>query len=201
MDKELKVFIYKSLYAGILIGIGDIAYIALENKILAACLFSLGLLTVIERGLNLYTGKIGYHALPVWKFIVMFAGNFVGIALTVLCTAYYAKPDMVENMKAIAEAKFSKGYIAYVILGILCGMCMYIAVSCKNKIITILAIMMFILCGFEHCIADIPYFLVYMNPVTLVKLLLVVLGNSVGAIFLNILDEGKWVSAKAEKAV
>ena len=53
--------IKKALYAGILVGIGDIAYITIKNNYIGAMLFSLALLTVINSDLNLYTGKIGFY--------------------------------------------------------------------------------------------------------------------------------------------
>lgn len=178
----------KSIYAGILIGIGDIIYLSLDNKILAAFLFSLGLLTVINQQLNLYTGKIGFHNLPILEYIKMFFGNVAGIS-GICIIGFMAKPLLISHMKEVSYVKFSHSYIEMLMLGILCGMCMYIAVSCKKFYITIMAIMVFILCGFEHCIADIPYYLVNVNLTNTIKLLMVILGNSIGSIFLNMLEK------------
>ena len=58
--KEYADFLIKGVYAGIMIGIGGIAFLSLENKIAGSFFFSLGLLTVCMYGMNLYTGKIGY---------------------------------------------------------------------------------------------------------------------------------------------
>ena len=59
LKKYLDFFI-KGIYAGIMIGIGGIAYLAIPNKIVGSFIFSIGLLTVCMYGMNLYTGKIGY---------------------------------------------------------------------------------------------------------------------------------------------
>lgn len=48
----------KSIYAGIMIGLGGIAYLAVQGGLLGAFLFSIGLISVIEFDLNLYTGKV-----------------------------------------------------------------------------------------------------------------------------------------------
>ena len=48
------------LAAGILIGIGGTVFLACENKIVGAVLFSVALLCICLRGYALYTGKIGF---------------------------------------------------------------------------------------------------------------------------------------------
>lgn len=182
---------FKSIYAGILIGIGDLVYLSLDNKILAAILFSIGLLTIIHQQLLLYTGKIGYFTDGQYylrDYLSMFLGNFSGILFTV-AIGVLAKPELLELIYAFHEKKFMHTWYELFILGILCGMCMYIAVSNKNDIITIFAITIFILCGFEHCIADIPYLMISPTLIDIIKYLFIVLGNSLGAIFLHQLNK------------
>jgi len=43
-----------------MIGVGAVIYLSLENKVIGALLFSVGLLSICCLGLNLFTGKIGY---------------------------------------------------------------------------------------------------------------------------------------------
>ena len=52
--------ILKSFLAGVAIALGGYVYLSCENKYVGAFLFSVGLLTVLYFGLNLYTGRIGY---------------------------------------------------------------------------------------------------------------------------------------------
>ena len=58
----MKYFI-SAIYAGLMIAFGDAVYVASDNKYAGSFLFSLGLLTVVLRGFDLYTGKIGYLTL------------------------------------------------------------------------------------------------------------------------------------------
>ena len=53
-------FIFKGFLAGLLISLGGIAFLQVENKIIGSVLFSIGLIAVIIMEANLYTGKIGY---------------------------------------------------------------------------------------------------------------------------------------------
>ena len=48
-----------SLLAGILIALGNMMYVCIENKIVAAFLFSIALCFIRIRKLNLFTGSIG----------------------------------------------------------------------------------------------------------------------------------------------
>ena len=63
---NLRIFI-KAVYAGFMIGIGGMVYLAVENKIVGSMLFSFGLLTIVTQGFFLYTGKIGFlRSLWIW---------------------------------------------------------------------------------------------------------------------------------------
>lgn len=59
MKENLTAF-KKAVLAGVFIGIGCTVYLYMENKYLASFLFGLGLFTIINFKLNLFTGKIGY---------------------------------------------------------------------------------------------------------------------------------------------
>jgi formate/nitrite transporter FocA (FNT family) len=69
--------------------------------------------------------------------------------------------------------------------GIFCGMLIHFAVKCKVPYLTVMAVVIFILTGAEHCIADFPYFVMILNLENFIKLLLVIIGNSIGAIFIE----------------
>ena len=63
MKKKIKKYVdslLKGIYAGFMIGIGAIAFLSLENKVLGSFFFSIGLLTICMYAMNLYTGKVGY---------------------------------------------------------------------------------------------------------------------------------------------
>ena len=70
-------------------------------------------------------------------------------------------------------------------------MLIHFAVKCKTIPITFLAISIFILIGAEHCIADFPYLLINLSLINIIKWIIVVIGNSVGAILIEILTTEK----------
>ena len=57
--KEKFRILLRAVAAGIMISIGGTIYLTLENKMVGAFLFSIGLFAICAYGLNLYTGKIG----------------------------------------------------------------------------------------------------------------------------------------------
>lgn len=159
-----------AILAGILIGIGDIALLTAENKVVGALLFSVALLSIIRLRLPLYTGKIGKviaNRNPV-ECLRILALNVVGVWIVRLYPV---------RIRSTAEAKFSRGYLELFVAGILCNILIHIAVTAKDNVITILCVMAFILAGFEHSIADSMY-LAYNLP----KWLVILAGNTVGGI-------------------
>ena len=68
-----------------MIGVGGSVYLACDNKIAGAILFTLGLFTICEFGLGLYTGKVGYIPFNkpsyIIEVILTILGNFIGTAL------------------------------------------------------------------------------------------------------------------------
>jgi formate/nitrite transporter FocA (FNT family) len=183
-----------SILSGILIAIGVVVNLSAGNKYIGAMLFSLALLTIMQCGLQLYTGRIGYaldkrHGVP--DYAIMLILNFLGVSLFLVWYCLQGS-EMRQNVLDIAEAKFAQSYGEMFFYGLLCGVLMFVAVSCKNTVITIFCIMTFILSGYEHCIADFPYFVVgTMSIEKILKFLLVVCGNSAGSILIHLLSRQK----------
>jgi formate/nitrite transporter FocA (FNT family) len=69
--------------------------------------------------------------------------------------------------------------------GFFCGMLIHFAVKCKVSYLTVMAVVIFILIGAEHCVADFPYLLITFSLENVIKLGLVVLGNSIGALIIE----------------
>ena len=88
-------------------------------------------------------------------------------------------PANLEKLQTVCSAKYSKSYLTLFAAGILCNVLIHIAVTAKRELITVLCIMCFILCTFEHSIADAGYL-----PVggSILKWLVIVAGNTVGGI-------------------
>ena len=94
-------------------------------------------------------------------------------------------PAFMQTIINKSMIKFDKSFLQIFIDGFFCGTLIHFAVKCKKNIITILAIMIFILMGAEHCIADFPYFIVNVTMINLIKFLTIIMGNSCGAIFIE----------------
>ena len=77
----MKDFI-KSVLAGIMIGIGGTIYLSIDNKVVGASLFGIGLFMIVIYGFNLYTGKIGYlvdnfNFKYIKMLVITLIGNFI----------------------------------------------------------------------------------------------------------------------------
>ena len=182
----------KSIIGGFLIGFGGTVYLNMDNKIVAAFLFGLGLFTIINFELNLYTGKIGYLSKENWREILLtLIGNFIGtnlFAFLVLQTRLAGK--LKEAVAPAVELKLSDNLLSTFILAIFCGILMSIAVGTFKKLPNILGtlavflcVAVFILAGFEHCVANMFFFALSSSPADyLLTLLVAIAGNSLGGI-------------------
>lgn len=186
----MNIIIKKSILAGVLIGLGVIINLQSENPVIGALLFSFGLLTIIQMQLNLYTGKIGFLTkINEWKFLItVLFWNCFGITATI-CIYAIGNQDFVDILSAAAAVKFSKSIITLFINACFCGALIHFAVKNKITILTIFAIMIFILIGAEHCIADSPYLLANFTLINVLKFVSIVLGNSLGAILIERLSK------------
>ena len=191
MNKE---FVVKSLLAGFMIGLGCLVYVVCANKIVGAFLFSLGLLSVILQQYNLYTGKVGYISRDTaGRLLPMFLLNAVGIGITDFL-ASFTRLD-VSAVNTIVATKLSDNYFSIFLLSIGCGVMMFLAVDNYRKnnhpLIVIMPIMFFILCGFEHCVANVGYFAMAHTPLTLdlcARVAIMVVGNGIGSCILSKVD-------------
>lgn len=184
--KEIYKDIKKSILAGILIGLGVIINTQTAPP-LGPMLFSFGLLIIINMKLNLYTGKIGFLNKideNCFLLLIILIFNLFGIILTTGLYAF-ANKNFISLIFSIATIKFSKSFFTLFINAIFCGMLIHFAVKNKVYIFTIFAIMIFILIGAEHCIADFPYLLFNFSFINLLKFINIIIGNSIGSILIE----------------
>ena len=175
--------ITNSILAGALIGIGDIALMSCENKYVGALLFALALMSIIYFELPLFTGRVGRMVRDgtyLGFFFILFF-NVIGTALAVWGYTLMS-PENRQKVLAVADQKFSRGYVALFVAAIFCNILIHIAVSSKHSILVILCVMAFILCGFEHSIADAGYAFVSGDWRNMLTWLIVVAGNTVGGL-------------------
>ena len=189
----MKTFI-KAVMAGIAISIGGTIYLTLENHIAGAFLFSIGLFTIYTFGLNLYTGKVCYIPNEKPKFLLTVLIVILGNAAGTVGMGYLYRgtkmAKLVEHTSEMVELKLSDTIYSTFIMAILCGIMMCIAVigfqtikdSVGKHLALILPIMVFILSGFEHSIADMFYFSLAnaWNGKALLYIIVIALGNLVG---------------------
>lgn len=187
----MKNICIKAIYAGFMIGAGGIVYLSLESRMVGALLFSFGLLTIVNQGFFLYTGKIGFAKTKedFMRIPVIIAGNFIGTWLAaMLCRG----AEMKISSAAICEAKLAKTPVSILILSVFCGIMMYLAIDnfnkCKNHLFIIAPVMIFILSGFEHSVANMFYFSLagMWNAKSILYLFLMILGNGIGALAFDI---------------
>lgn len=195
MKKYVNMF-WLAVCAGLAIAVGGTVYLTLENKIIGSLLFTVGLYAIVLNGLYLYTGKIGYLAVEKEKkpyFILLLAtwlGNFVGTGLGALAVRSSRINGIKDAAAKVSEVKLSDTVGSIFLLAIFCGLLMYIAVDGYkekgNPLILFLCVSVFILCGFEHCIANMYYF--SLAGVWSVKafgyLFVMTLGNSIGGMLI-----------------
>lgn len=188
--------LFKSFLAGIMIAIGGTVFLSIENKVIGASLFSIGLFGVLIYNLNLYTGKIGYlitnsNLKYIKELIITLIGNFIGACSVGFILRYTRIYDKIyEKSLILANAKLNDNILSIFILSIFCGLLMYYAVNGFKKqtdfgkyLVVYLGVAVFILCGFEHCIANMYYFSVadIWSLKTLGYTGIMVLGNSIGS--------------------
>ena len=170
--------------AGMLIGFGVIINTIIDNPIIGALFFGFGLLTIIALSIPLYTGRVGFYQDK--TLIGVLVGNLIGTSVVIflyLC----ARPEFHDILIEAAEIKFTKTYLQMFCYALLCGMLIHFAVRVKETVVTVLAIAIFILIGAEHCIADFPFLLAQLNLENFLKWCLVILGNSWGAMYIELM--------------
>ena len=179
-----------------MIAIGGTVFLSIENKVIGASLFSIGLFGVLIYNLNLYTGKIGYlitnfNLKYIKELIITLIGNFIGACSVGFILRYTRIYDKIyEKSLILANTKLNDNILSIFILSIFCGLLMYYAVNGFKKqtdfgkyLVVYLGVAVFTLCGFEHCIANMYYFSVadIWSLKTLGYTGIMVLGNSVGS--------------------
>jgi len=199
MIKQLKIFV-QAIAAGVMIAIGGTVYMICESKLLGAFLFAVGLYMVCMWKFNLFTGKVGYvvEDKKMWCSLAqIWLGNLCGVAAVgyaMRATRMYAK--MSASVTAAVEGKINDSLFSAFILGIFCGMLMFLAVDTfKNTdsgalkaVAVILPIAVFIIAGFNHCIADMFYISAanMWSLKALVYILVVTVGNTVGSVIIGL---------------
>ncbi len=209
--KALKTFV-SAVLAGMCVGFGGVVFLSLDNRIIGSVMFTVGLFTICTFGLHLFTGKVCYAlengksynlALP-----VIWLGNLAGTGVTALIVKLSRIDGIAEQATELTAVKLDDSILSLFLLGVLCNIFIYIAVEgYKNNphelgkyLSLFFGVMVFILAGTEHCVADMFYFwLSGWSADAAVRVLVITLGNAAGGILFRALH--RFVSNKTKITV
>lgn len=195
----------RAFLTGILIGIGGVVYLSCDNKYIGSFLFATGLFTILTFGLSLFTGKVGYAVenKPAYliDLLIIWVGNLIGTLLVGLAVQLTRVGNgLTEKAAALCETKMNDSPLSIFVLAFFCGMLMFIAAdgykNLTNQPARMLAIflpvMVFILSGFEHCVANMFYFSAANRwaPDSALYMLIMSLGNAAGGILIPLVRKG-----------
>ena len=198
--------IKKSIAASLAIGLGCIVLLK-APLVLGAILFAFGLLTVCIRKLNLFTGMCGYARILQGKdlkdYIILLTKVLVINIISSWIIGYTAAVGA-PGLKELAQTKistWSNNVLEILIPAFFCGVIMYIAVDMYRKDKSVLGILLgvplFLYSGFHHCIANATY--LGMSGSFDYRLIIMVLGNLIGSLFIAWLTYNKVKETKQEE--
>ena len=190
-----KIFL-SALLAGAVVAVGGTVFLSVENTVVGSLFFTVGLFVICTRGLHLFTGKVCYafdNDLSYAKTLpVIWLGNLAGAVLTAAAEQFTRLSALDVRAQAICQTKLAEPLGGAFILAVLCNVMIYIAVegyrSNPHELGKYLALFfgvcVFILCGFEHCVANMYYFTMggAWSARTVLYLLVMTLGNAAGGV-------------------
>lgn len=190
-----KTFV-SSILAGACIGFGGTVFLALDNKVLGALFFTVGLFVICSFGLHLFTGKVCYvfqqdraYALSI---PLIWVGNLIGTGAVALMVRFTRMSVLAVKAQSLCAVKLEDGLLSLFLLSVLCNIFIYIGVEGYKTIphetgkylALFFGVMVFILSGYEHCVANMFYFSLagVWSGRAVVCLLVMTAGNAVGGV-------------------
>jgi formate/nitrite transporter FocA (FNT family) len=194
------MFIYAVL-AGASIGLGGTAFLSIENKVVGALIFSLGLFFVCTNGFLLFTGKVCYvfERGPGYllDLAIFWLGNLGGAFLVGTIVRSTRLISLSERALQIAQVKLDDSLWSIFLLAVLCNVLIFLAVDGYGRnphelgkyMALVYGVVGFIVCGTEHCVANMFYFTAAgaWSWNTLLYVLVMTAGNSVGGFAIPLL--------------
>lgn len=203
------------ILAGLSISIGCTAFLASGNKIVGALFFVIGLFMILNFNFNLFTGKVCYtldnKPSYLLNLLIIWIGNFVGTLLTALLVKGTRLTSLITASETLASTKLNDNILSVFLLAIMCNILIYLAVyGYKNfdniiakTLALIFGVSVFVLCGFEHCVADMFYFFLAgaWSWKMIGYLMIITLGNCVGGLLIpTIIKLTKFLENKGKNA-
>ena len=131
--EKFKLFRY-SLLAGLMIAIGGTVNLSVENKVVGAFLFSIGLFTVVNQQFALFTGRVGDFKLKQPAFLIdlliIWMGNFAAtVGVGYLLRVTRVASTLSAKAETLSQAKLNYNPLIILVLAIVFGIIMYISVA------------------------------------------------------------------------
>lgn len=215
-NEKLKInkwlsFIIDGILSGFTLGVGGMVSFSSDNRYIGAFLFSLGLFTIVQFRYGLFTGKVGYivnrEPAYILEVLVTLISNGLGTlfaALLLRQTRFFTSPvtgmeqTIEERVSAAVDGKIHDGPLSIFVLALFCGMLMFTAVEinrqCRAKgnfagalFGVVFPVVVFIICGFNHCVADMFYYFFCGCPdvpAAVLYFVLAILGNAAGGMLI-----------------
>ena len=210
--QRFKTLVY-GILGGVCISIGGTVFLSLDNKIAGALFFTIGLFVIVTQGFNLFTGKICYIFEKDLRYAldtaVIWLGNLIGCLLfgsLLLCTR---AAGLSEKAAELVAVKLNDSLLSIFLLSVFCNILIFIAVDGFNRnthelgkyLSLFFGVTVFILCGFEHCVANMFYITAARawSGRAVGYLLIMTLGNAVGGVIIPLLR--MFCTRSREKAV
>ena len=194
--KRTMVFL-SGILAGFCVGLGGLVFLSVESRIVGSALFTVGLFVICTFGFHLFTGKVCYvfqndpdYALDL---PVIWLGNLAGTGIAAgMGLLGRSAPALREKALTMCVVKMDDSLLSLFVLGILCNILIYIAVDGYRRnphelgkyLSLFFGVMVFILSGTEHCVADMFYFWIagVWGGRAVLCILAITLGNAAGGI-------------------
>lgn len=190
--------IARSMFSGFILAIASTVNLLSDSRLAGAFLFSVGLTTIFALQAFLYTGAVGETVIlhkPGWLpwLLVMLGGNLLGTLIAApLMLSLQIGPSVAAAAAASWGRRLEQSAISAFVSSAFCGFLVYSAWKANTRgkdrpvlttFVIVLCVMVFVLAGFEHSIAN--SFLMFVSGSfdgkSFLYLLLMILGNTVGA--------------------
>lgn len=198
--------IISSIMAGMYIGLGATGYLLIDNKVAGSFFFCVGIFLVMNYYNMLFTKVVpffthGKYTLP--EVGITFIGNLIGGTLYSLAISQTRLAEkLTHKIDDIMAVKLGDNYLSLFIMAIFCAMLVAYAtfgekIYPQNKnlsvLFTFLFIMAFVVCGFDHIVANAFYYSFYsiqngFSVSILPSFFVVLLGNITGGLLTGYLE-------------
>lgn len=197
------ILFVKAVAAGGAISLGGLANIYSQNNIIGSLFFCVGLFVILAWNLNLFTGKICLcltdKSLKLLDLIGIYTGNLIGCIVFGYLMRLISPSNLIESTATSMQTRVSNFWYVNILKGFMCNLCIYIAVigyrdldeDWKKILSLILGVSVFVLCKFEHCIANMFYisFCNLWNLVSLLFISTVTAGNILGGLSIPLINK------------